>query len=148
MLHTSKRKKLPLQKIYAIKKIGNILFFVAGFFLFLHNVTPHLHHSEMSERQHSQEHQMADNLFDWLSLTFHNDMGEGHLECFSQGDHFEFQSNFQLLQSDILPLFAHLQNLLMEDAAISFHFEYQKKDRLPALYYFSPSPLRAPPCFA
>ncbi|MEZ4885867.1 MAG: hypothetical protein R3E32_14130 [Chitinophagales bacterium] len=144
-----KEKKTYLcRKIDSIKKIGNILFFIAGFFLFLHNVTPHLHHSEMSETKHNQEHQAANNLFDWLSLTFHNDMGKGHLECFSQGDNFEFQSDFQLLLWDALPLFAHLQNLLMEDAAISFNLEFQTKDNLPAPYYFSPSPLRAPPCLA
>ncbi|MBR9920768.1 MAG: hypothetical protein GYB31_08005 [Bacteroidetes bacterium] len=70
----------------SIKKAGHILFFLAGLLLVLHNITPHFHHGELSEAMHEEDHKDADTLLDWIRLGFHNDLGEGHLEWFTQTD--------------------------------------------------------------
>lgn len=142
------KKNLPLQKINFIKKLANILFIVAGIFLILHNVTPHLHHDEMRETRHNEEHQTADNLFDWLSLTFHNDMGEGHLECFSQVDDSDFQFITQSPLWNPFEVLVQLQHLLIDNTPTTSYFDHQEQKKPKSPYYFSPSPLRAPPHIA
>lgn len=54
--------------------------------LLSHNIIPHFHHNEMSQQAHEEDHKNADNLWDWLKLAFHNDLGDGHLEAFSESD--------------------------------------------------------------
>lgn len=60
-----------------------LTFFVSVSILLAHNMTPHLHHAELSEEEHTRQHEEASSLLDWLMLGFHDDLGGGHLECFS-----------------------------------------------------------------
>lgn len=65
------------------KFIIRLAFFISVSVLLLHNLTPHMHHSELSDEEHSLQHEEASSWFDWLMLGFHDDLGGGHLECFS-----------------------------------------------------------------
>lgn len=74
---------VPLQ-VMVYKFSIRLVFVLSVSFLLMHNLTPHVHHSEMSEEQHIFQHEEAKTLYDWLMLSFHDDLGGGHLECFSQ----------------------------------------------------------------
>ncbi len=60
------------------KRLTIILFYVAGFVLVLHNITPHVHTDDPNEGS------MPQSLLDWLGFAFQIDPGAGHLEWFSQ----------------------------------------------------------------
>lgn len=67
-----------------IKKTAHItLFWAAGLFLLLHNLTPHFHAESGSDWAMQSEKSTSDSPFDWLTDIFGIDLGEGHLECFS-----------------------------------------------------------------
>ena len=64
------------------KFLVRFAFILSVIFMLMHNLTPHVHHSEMTEDQHMVHHEEARTLYDWLMLSFHDDLGSGHLECF------------------------------------------------------------------
>lgn len=64
------------------KFVMRFAFSLSVILLLMHNLTPHIHHSEMTEDQHMIHHEEASTLYDWLMLSFHDDLGSGHLECF------------------------------------------------------------------
>jgi len=111
-------------------------------------MTPHFHHNEMSEEQHHEEHEESDNLLDWLSLSFHNDAGAGHLECYSDLDYPDFDVNYCWLPLGDLAQRAtvFLQTIDVEEKTLDFvpnHFQFREK--LLSAFYLSDAPLRAPP---
>jgi hypothetical protein len=54
--------------------------FLSFFFLVTHELVPHRHHEELSESEHQKEHQSANNLVDFFSLVFHQNLGSHHLQ--------------------------------------------------------------------
>ena len=66
----------------------NIALIIAGSLLLLHSLIPHEHHSELDEIAHIEQHQEADDLFDFLKLVFHLDFGGEHLENFKTANYF------------------------------------------------------------
>jgi hypothetical protein len=54
--------------------------FVSFFFLVTHELVPHRHHEELTENEHQREHQEAQNVIDFLSLVFHQNLGGHHLQ--------------------------------------------------------------------
>lgn len=84
------------------KSVRNIVFLIAGLVILMHNITPHLHHGELSDQEHIRAHCEADDLFDWVSLGFHNDLGGGHLECFSEIENVELNPHLDFLIPDHL----------------------------------------------
>ena len=60
--------------------------FSALLIVFLHSFIPHKHHSEFSFTEHEKTHQEASDLLDFLSLAFHVDYGEKHLEEFTSAE--------------------------------------------------------------
>lgn len=69
-------------------RLTGMLFYIAGFVLILHNITPHVHYDEPDAAESS----IPDTLLDWLSFAFHIDPGAGHLECFSKPDQVDIDS--------------------------------------------------------
>ena len=57
-----------------------IALFLSFFFLVTHELVPHRHHEELSESEHQKEHQSANNLVDFFSLVFHQNLGSHHLQ--------------------------------------------------------------------
>lgn len=73
-----------------MKYLKNIFLLLAGCLLLLHSFIPHQHHSELSEEEHIEQHEEADDLFEFLQLVFHIDFGEDHLEKFKTSSfHFD-----------------------------------------------------------
>lgn len=54
--------------------------FLSFFFLVTHELVPHRHHEELSDTEHQKEHQSANNLVDFFSLVFHQNLGSHHLQ--------------------------------------------------------------------
>ncbi len=54
--------------------------FVSFFFLVTHELVPHRHHEELTENEHQKEHLNANNLVDFFSLVFHQNLGNHHLQ--------------------------------------------------------------------
>jgi len=93
-----------LRKIQAIRKLTHILFTSAVFFLLLHNITPHLHHGELNDETDCDERQSPEGLLDFLALSFHFDLGEGHLEYFPKVNKTDLESEIQFfLHDDLQP---------------------------------------------
>ena len=137
-----------MQKIPDIRKTGNILFAIASLVLLLHNITPHFHHGEISETQHDEEHQDAESLLDWLALTFHSDLGEGHMECFSQVNHLDSDVQSQVFLIPDFLLNEGIQQGLIKENQEDFNLCINRRDKLHPQYFYSDSPLRAPPLYA
>ncbi len=53
--------------------IRKILFISVTLLILLHTLIPHRHHSEMSYTEDIIAHNKADDIFDFLSLAFHQD---------------------------------------------------------------------------
>jgi hypothetical protein len=86
-----------------------ILFAVASFFLILHNVTPHLHHGEISENRDAAQALSSNNFLDYLLLSFQHDHGEGHMEWFSESNHIDQNAELsQFLKADFIHAFSLL----------------------------------------
>lgn len=66
-----------------MQRIRIITVFSALLIVLLHSFIPHKHHSEFSFTEHESVHQEASNIIDFLSLAFHVDHGEKHLEEFT-----------------------------------------------------------------
>lgn len=57
----------------------------------LHSFVPHQHHDELGQAEHISEHSSATSTLDFLSLIFHENLGENHLENFENTEcHFDF----------------------------------------------------------
>ena len=53
----------------------------------MHNATPHFHH-EMSSISHASEDEIATDIFDYMQLAFHLDLGQDHLASFEKSTEF------------------------------------------------------------
>jgi hypothetical protein len=52
----------------------------------MHSVIPHEHHEDILAIAEAQDHNEPNGFFDWITLAFQNDLGEGHLEHFNAAD--------------------------------------------------------------
>ena len=116
--------------------------------LLLHNVIPHLHHEEMNNLCHEEKHDEADTLLDWLLLSFHENLGQDHLECYSEYEHPDMVSTFQL--GGLEPLIVLVCPKIVPVQELSFvyvsDFSFLIKEKLPSSYYYQANTaLRAPP---
>ena len=68
-----------------MKLVGKILSFLAITIIIAHTVIPHIHHSEISEKEHIYQHQQAKTIFDYIALAFHSEQQGGGFEEFVQG---------------------------------------------------------------
>lgn len=122
---------------------------MAGIILLFHNVIPHLHHEEINMLCHEEEHREADTVLDWFLLSFHENLGQDHLECYSEYEHPNMISNFQLSSLEPLIAYACPKIVLVEEAlsfAYASDFSFLIEEKLPSSYYYQPSTaLRAPP---
>jgi len=91
------------------------LFSTAVFFLLLHNIAPHLHHSELIKEKDCEEHQVPEGFLDWLAMSFHFDLGEGHLEYFPKVNKADVDHEFQVMNWDDLQPPIALYHLAVED---------------------------------
>jgi len=57
-----------------------IALFLSFFFLITHELVPHRHHEELTESEHQSEHQSANDIVDFFSLVFHQNLGNHHLQ--------------------------------------------------------------------
>ena len=57
----------------------------------LHALIPHIHHDQVSDAQHEEEHITADSWADYVKLMFHIDLGDGHLDHFDSADGYNLQ---------------------------------------------------------
>ncbi len=87
-----------------MKLIRKISLFLAGSILLLHTVLPHEHHSELSGKEHCEQHETAANLVDFIKLVFHMDQGEGHLEKYQTSGQASFLFH-AILVEELLPDF-------------------------------------------
>jgi hypothetical protein len=108
-------------------------------------VTPHLHHGEMSGDHDYIDHQEADDLIDWLILSFHLDLGDGHLECYSQSNHLDFSMDYQWVANVDFLFTTNFQHLLIELSPVESIMPFERRDKLLSPDYHKHSPLRAPP---
>ena len=99
------------------KFLIRLAFVLSVCFLLLHNLTPHVHHTEMSKDQLILEDVEARTLFERLMLSFHHDLGGGHLECFEHQEIIQLHPvwNFVIPSDFLLPnsfhyLFARLSD--------------------------------------
>ena len=114
--------------------------------IFLHSVVPHVHHDQISDAQHEEEHLSADSWKDYIKLIFHTDLGDGHLEHFNSADGLD-------LQLITAPVVIPVCGIVIEHRLlVSSELRYivnngfiDHDDPLPAKYFNSPSPLRGPP---
>lgn len=132
-----------------IKTFHHILYFLAGFILLLHNITPHLHHGEMGLVE-SKEVQGTSSPIEWLLSGSHNDLGDNHLECFSEISISDFSVVAQpVVAKDALPAisslfsFGYQPNISIASLAGKVCFEEKTAPSSP--FYLSDAPLRAPP---
>jgi len=71
-----------------MKLVGKILSFLAITIIIAHTVIPHIHHSEISEKEHIYQHQQAKTIFDYIALAFHSEQQGGGFEEFVQGQYY------------------------------------------------------------
>ena len=103
------------------KFVIRLAFLVSVCFLLLHNITPHMHHAEMTEEEHLLHHEEASSLLDWLMLSFHDDLGGGHLECFSNLEKIQLSPKW----SCVIPV-----DLLIEAPVFSLLFAQPENDSI------------------
>ncbi|WP_236980779.1 hypothetical protein [Membranihabitans maritimus] len=80
-----------------VKRLRDISFLIVGLIILVHNITPHLHHDEISEEQHLKAHYEANNVLDWILLSFHNNLENGHLECYSEIENINLSPNLDFI---------------------------------------------------
>lgn len=97
-----------------------------------------------------KEVQSTNNPIEWLLSGFHNDLGENHLECFSEIEISEISAASQVFiiakstPSTISTLFSFgYKTNLISIPATKVCFEEKTPTDSP--FYLSDSPLRAPP---
>lgn len=121
----------------------HIVVYIAWSILLLHNLTPHLHHGEVSNDEHEKNHVEAMSFLDWVKLPFHEDIGEGHLENFISAD-FSFVSVEQIGEK-LPPLLLINVLLYHEDNGSEIRELLQPIPILPDKLFQASSFLRGPP---
>lgn len=98
----------------------------------------------------SKEVQSTDNPIEWLFSGFHNDLGENHLECFSEITLSDIGAVAQpIVAKDALPAvsslfsFGYQTDITIVSLAGKVCFEEKTAPSSP--FYLSDAPLRAPP---
>lgn len=88
---------------------SKIVSFLAITIIIAHAVIPHVHHSEISEKEHVVQHQEAETIFDYIALAFHSEQQDGALEQFVQdNDNITFDNisipHLAILHAVFIPL--------------------------------------------
>jgi hypothetical protein len=94
------------------------------------------------------QHEEADSFIDWLVISFQLDLGEGHLECFSQAESLDLRGDFHWAFNDDLSCEVTFQHLLISDDQTPEIIPFPRKDKLLSTSVSLHAPLRAPPVFA
>jgi hypothetical protein len=116
----------------------------------LHSVLPHQHHSDLEQTEHSQTHRQADGLMDFIKLIFHQDMGEGHMENFEQGQSLDISLSFTIDDSQNLDQFKDYHSSILSIYFNESDRSYLYYDDIPILkrYVIEHLDLRGPPISA
>jgi hypothetical protein len=152
-----------------VQQSKSISLWVAAFMFLLHSFVPHLHHGEISEAMHEQEHQST-HWLDFLRTVFHNELDhEAHLEhvelsktpvkaakflefrtspdhlLFAGGD-LQNPENWQIA----IPKFRYRLPVFDEGAVVYIRpfWGYRTPEKALTAYVFSNKGLRAPPAQA
>jgi hypothetical protein len=124
--------------------LGYILLFLAGFLLFLHNIKPHSHNFELFAEQSEDQVEKPIDFIDWLFISIQHDLGEGHLECFSQVEYPDFDVDPQLFPANIFHL--HMDKFIVGDELDSDRtLVFPRRDILLTTPCLSTSLVRGPP---
>jgi len=102
----------------------------------------------MEDCYHEEEHGTAENLLDWLLLSFHENLGHDHLECYSKYEQPDMVSTFQLGSLEPLIVFVCPKVVPIQELSFVYisDFSFLIKEQLPIAYYYQPNTaLRAPP---
>ncbi|CAA6829097.1 MAG: Unknown protein [uncultured Aureispira sp.] len=102
----------------------------------------------MNSLCHEEQHDEAETLFDWLLLSFHENLGHDHLECYSKYEQPDMVSAFQLGGLEPLIVFVCPKVVPIQELSFvySSDFSFLIKEKLPASYYYQANTaLRAPP---
>lgn len=137
-----------MYKIKAIRKLAHILFSTAVLFLLLHNITPHLHHADISHENDCEEQQAPEGFLDWLALSLHFDLGEGHLEYFPQVNKTDIDSDVQVFLMDDFQALMCLADTTAENIIHHISSENASIGKCDSQYLFLSTPLRGPPLSA
>ena len=112
----------------------------------MHTVVPHVHHDQISDAQHEEEHLSADSWKDYLQLVFHVDLGDDHLEHFDSADGYDIQL---VAVPVIIPacgvVIAHPLSVSSELRYIVNNVYSDHDDPLPIKYFNATTSLRGPP---
>lgn len=113
-----------------MKYFKTISLVLAGALLLLHSLVAHKHHSELDEATHVVQHEEADDLYDYLQLIFHIDMGGDHLKdyknvnfTFISPDFFDssiLEITYYLIQSDQFQVEFILDNSIPRICGLQF----------------------------
>jgi len=95
----------------------------------VHNITPHLHFSELCNEKDCDEHQAPESFLDLLALSLHFDLGEGHLEYFSQGNKTDIDTELQVLFLNDFQLSAGQVHLISEDLITTISPEFESNGK-------------------
>ncbi len=112
--------------------------------LVLHNITPHLHLESLGEAQQSSTSDTSGSLLNWLASTFQSDLGEGHLECFSEVSDLDVSDDDEWLRALDWQASVQYELILKTDHSGQIRNTFSI-GKLSPHYYNSGAPLRAPP---
>ena len=86
-----------------IRLVHHLFVQIACVILLLHTILPHDHNGVASAEDDNSEYQEVHNFLDWITLAFHADFGEGHLENFLSSE-LDLDEGNQDLTNGFLPL--------------------------------------------
>ena len=123
-----------------------ITLFLSFFFLVTHELIPHRHHEELSAKEHEKEHQEAQDVIDFFSLVFHQNLGNHHLQEVIVAQPKDYSNAHQSINKAkasklILNSFSSKSISLLEEA-IGFE---TKNDFLNSIFYQNNPLRRGPP---
>lgn len=120
-----------------------MIFLFIGIVLVAHQITPHHHHSAVSEKEHQEEHLSASTFIEFLQLAFHQELGAED-ETISEKTTFKLNLVAPVLSTNILPTFQKREEVV---AIQSFTTPYNNRLNKRYTYLFCGS-FRAPPTHA
>lgn len=132
-------------KLFVIKAFRLISIYMAMSIAVLHSLVPHVHHAESTEIYCIAEGDIS--LLEQLSLIFHLDMGDDHLEEFQPGDTLHFDTiEYVDINLDWCPLtwFNKHNTSSSTNQKIVRYIE----DPFPDIYLISHHGRRGPPSFS
>ena len=104
-----------------------------------------MHHSDVCVEETIAQENSEQNILEWLSELFHEDLGEGHLE-----EYMAASSESLTLDLHVWPQDLYVNDLEIATSILSKNQPFAKctlvhAEPSYAVYLFSDSPLRAPP---